>query len=104
MVAGGLTTGDIRVNGYPKVQATFARICGYVEQNDIHSPQVTVGESLMFSAQLRLMDVKKHDITLFVNEVSVPASALLHALSNFTSERFSLLFTTEEELLCILGR
>ena len=42
----------------------------YVEQNDIHSPQVTVGESLMFSSQLRLMDVKKHDLTLFVNEVS----------------------------------
>ena len=28
MIAGGLITGDIRVNGYPKVQATFARICG----------------------------------------------------------------------------
>ena len=42
----------------------------YVEQNDIHSPQVTVGESLMFSAQLRLMDVKKHDLSLFVNEVN----------------------------------
>ncbi len=50
--------------------------CRYVEQNDIHSPQVTVGESLMFSAQLRLMDVKKHDLTLFVNEVSMPSCAL----------------------------
>ncbi|CAK0753548.1 hypothetical protein CVIRNUC_002229 [Coccomyxa viridis] len=66
---GGLITGDIRVNGYPKAQATFARICGYVEQNDIHSPQVTVGESLMFSAQLRLMDVNKRDLKAFVNEV-----------------------------------
>lgn len=47
--------------------------CRYVEQNDIHSPQVTVGESLMFSAQLRLMDVKKHDLTLFVNEVGMPS-------------------------------
>ena len=46
-----------------------------MEQNDIHSPQVTVGESLMFSAQLRLMDVKKHDLTLFVNEVSTRSYA-----------------------------
>ena len=51
--------------------------CRYVEQNDIHSPQVTVGESLMFSAQLRLMDVKKHDLTLFVNEVSMLSYACL---------------------------
>ena len=43
----------------------------YVEQNDIHSPQVTVGESLMFSAQLRLMDVGKRDLKAFVNEVSL---------------------------------
>ena len=28
MTAGGLITGDMRVNGFPKVQATFARICG----------------------------------------------------------------------------
>lgn len=33
-------TGDIRVDGHPKQQSTFARVCGYVEQNDIHSPQV----------------------------------------------------------------
>ena len=45
----------------------------YVEQNDIHSPQVTVGESLMFSAQLRLMDVKEADLTAFVNEVCPPS-------------------------------
>lgn len=51
--------------------------CRYVEQNDIHSPQVTVGESLMFSAQLRLMDVQKHDLTLFVDEVSMPSCACL---------------------------
>ena len=33
-------TGDIRVNGFPKEQRTFARVTGYVEQSDIHSPQV----------------------------------------------------------------
>ena len=38
--AGGRVTGDIRVNGFPKEQRTFARVTGYVEQSDIHSPQV----------------------------------------------------------------
>ena len=42
---------------------------GYVEQNDIHSPQVTVEESLMFSAQLRLMGVSRGDLRTFVMEV-----------------------------------
>ncbi|KAJ8624454.1 hypothetical protein MRB53_032984 [Persea americana] len=43
---GGYIEGNIRISGYPKEQSTFARISGYVEQNDIHSPQVTVEESL----------------------------------------------------------
>lgn len=50
----GYIEGDIRISGYPKKQETFARISGYCEQNDIHSPQVTVSESLMYSAFLRL--------------------------------------------------
>ena len=59
----------------------------YVEQNDIHSPQVTVGESLMFSAQLRLMDVNKRDLKAFVNEVrickEVPARKGQTSYANF---------------------
>lgn len=51
---GGYIEGDIRISGYVKDQRTFARISGYVEQNDIHSPQVTVEESLWFSSSLRL--------------------------------------------------
>ena len=51
---GGYIEGDIKISGYPKEQRTFARISGYVEQNDIHSPQVTVEESLWFSSSLRL--------------------------------------------------
>eukprot|EP01018_Ginkgo_biloba_P025421 Gb_41755 [translate_table: standard] len=38
---GGYIQGDIRISGYPMRQETFARISGYCEQNDIHSPQVT---------------------------------------------------------------
>lgn len=51
---GGYIEGDIRISGHPKEQQTFARVAGYVEQNDIHSPQVTVFESLWFSSYLRL--------------------------------------------------
>nr|CAB3468176.1 unnamed protein product [Digitaria exilis] len=54
---GGYIEGDIRIAGYPKNQATFARISGYCEQNDIHSPQVTVRESLIYSAFLRLPEM-----------------------------------------------
>ncbi|EEF43175.1 ATP-binding cassette transporter, putative [Ricinus communis] len=39
---GGTVEGEIRIGGHPKVQNTFARISGYCEQNDIHSPQITV--------------------------------------------------------------
>mgnify|MGYP000882922127 CR=1 FL=1 len=51
---GGYIEGDINISGYPKNQETFARIAGYCEQNDIHSTHVTVYESLVYSAWLRL--------------------------------------------------
>ena len=39
-VAAGTIDGDVRVSGHPKVQKDFARVMGYVEQSDIHSPNV----------------------------------------------------------------
>ncbi|KAL3361339.1 hypothetical protein AABB24_014307 [Solanum stoloniferum] len=51
---GGYVEGTISISGYPKQQETFARISGYCEQTDIHSPHVTVYESLLYSAWLRL--------------------------------------------------
>lgn len=51
---GGYIEGSIMISGHPKKQQTFARISGYCEQNDIHSPHVTVYESLLYSAWLRL--------------------------------------------------
>ncbi|KAG0448628.1 hypothetical protein HPP92_027743 [Vanilla planifolia] len=50
----GTIEGEIRIGGYPKVQETFTRISGYCEQNDIHSPHITIEESIMYSAWLRL--------------------------------------------------
>ncbi|KAK4275171.1 hypothetical protein QN277_018300 [Acacia crassicarpa] len=80
---GGYIEGDIRISGHLKVQQTFARISGYVEQNDIHSPQVTVEESLWFSASLRLpKEVSQESKREFVEEVMrlVELDTLRHAL------------------------
>ena len=67
---GGYIEGDIRVSGFPKKQETFARISGYCEQTDIHSPQITVRESLIFSAFLRLAkEVSKEEKMMFVDQV-----------------------------------
>ena len=51
----GYIEGDIKISGYRKVQETFARVSGYCEQTDIHSPNITVEESLIYSAWLRLV-------------------------------------------------
>ncbi|KAH7657268.1 Monosaccharide-transporting ATPase protein [Dioscorea alata] len=67
---GGYIDGNISVSGYPKIQETFARVSGYCEQNDIHSPYVTVYESLLFSAWLRLpAEVDDKARKVFVEEV-----------------------------------
>ncbi|KAH9312922.1 hypothetical protein KI387_027957 [Taxus chinensis] len=66
----GHIEGDIRISGFSKKQETFARISGYCEQNDIHSPQLTVRESLIFSAFIRLpKEVDKTAKTTFVEEI-----------------------------------
>lgn len=50
----GYIEGSIKVSGYSKKQETFARVSGYCEQNDIHVALMTVYESIIFSASLRL--------------------------------------------------
>ncbi|KAH0932745.1 hypothetical protein HID58_009862 [Brassica napus] len=67
---GGNVEGSISISGYPKNQSTFARVSGYCEQNDIHSPHVTVYESLIYSAWLRLsVDIDAKTREMFVEEV-----------------------------------
>nr|GMD44317.1 pleiotropic drug resistance protein 1-like [Ipomoea batatas] len=67
---GGYIEGNISISGYPKKQETFARIAGYCEQTDIHSPHVTVHESLQYSAWLRLPpEVDTEARKMFVEEV-----------------------------------
>ncbi|CAN6344739.1 unnamed protein product [Urochloa humidicola] len=67
---GGYIQGNIRIAGFLKKQETFARVSGYCEQNDIHSPNVTTYESMLFSACLRLpKDVSPDKRKMFVEEV-----------------------------------
>ncbi|XP_029125540.1 pleiotropic drug resistance protein 1 [Cajanus cajan] len=66
----GYILGQITISGYPKKQETFARIAGYCEQTDIHSPHVTVYESLVYSAWLRLPpEVDSATRQMFIEEV-----------------------------------
>ncbi|VAI43433.1 unnamed protein product [Triticum turgidum subsp. durum] len=53
-ITGGYREGTITISGYQKKQETFFRIFGYCEQSDIQSPHLTVLESLLSSAWLRL--------------------------------------------------
>ncbi|XP_020206411.1 pleiotropic drug resistance protein 2 isoform X1 [Cajanus cajan] len=79
---GGYIEGSISISGYPKKQETFARISGYCEQNDIHSPNITVYESVVFSAWLRLGNEVKSEIRkMFVEEVMNLVE--LHPVRNF---------------------
>ncbi|KAH7837482.1 hypothetical protein Vadar_014393 [Vaccinium darrowii] len=78
---GGYIEGTISISGFPKNQATFARVSGYCEQNDIHSPYDTIYESLLYSACLRLpSDVKTERRKMFVEEVMDLVE--LHPLKN----------------------
>ncbi|GIL92366.1 hypothetical protein Vretifemale_19890 [Volvox reticuliferus] len=51
---GGRVEGLQLVDGAPKRQAAFTRLMGYVEELDVHNPQATVEEALLFSARLRV--------------------------------------------------
>ena len=65
----GYVEGNITISGYPKKQETFARVSGYCEQHDIHSPNVTVYESILYSAWLRLssdVDEKTRKLYIYI--------------------------------------
>ncbi|CAN6452443.1 unnamed protein product [Victoria cruziana] len=67
---GGYIEGSINISGYAKKQGTFARVSGYCEQEDIHSPYLTVHESVIYSSWLRLSgEVNSESREMFVEEV-----------------------------------
>ena len=80
-MAGGRIKGDVRINGHPKEQESFARVSGYVEQFDTHSAAATVHEALMFSGILRNEQHIDRDTTeAFVDQVLLLPSLVPPAL------------------------
>lgn len=50
----GKITGSIELNGHKQERVSFLRSSGYVEQFDVQQPELTVRETVAFSARLRL--------------------------------------------------
>lgn len=92
---GGYIEGDIMISGFPKKKETFARIAGYCEQTDIHSPQVTIHESLIYSAFLRLpKEVSKEQ--KMVSPCFLLAAKYIYY---YSSEDFNLIFNVRPSLI-----
>lgn len=58
---GGQITGEILISGRPKDAATWRKIAGYAEQQDILNPYLSVLETLRFTAECRLPKGKDRD-------------------------------------------
>jgi ABC-type multidrug transport system ATPase subunit len=69
----GTITGDVRLNGFEQDKISFRRCSGYVEQFDVQQPELTVRETVLFSARLRLssesLHLKSEDPSLVDEEV-----------------------------------
>lgn len=50
----GNITGEVRMNGFLQEKVSFLRSSGYVEQFDVQQAELTVRETVAFSALLRL--------------------------------------------------
>ncbi|KAI8105725.1 hypothetical protein M9434_000307 [Picochlorum sp. BPE23] len=57
----GIIRGDILANGRQIEPGVWSRVVGYVEQLDLHSPCITVCETLHFAARLRLSESSVSD-------------------------------------------
>ena len=68
---GGHITGDISINGTPKTKELWRSVAGYCEQVDLQNPTLTVQESLIFAARLRLrpFTIPDQDKVAFANNV-----------------------------------
>lgn len=65
----GIVRGDVLLNGFPQDPISFRRCSGYVEQFDVQSPQLTVMETILFSARLRLDSSFTSESHVIVNYV-----------------------------------
>jgi ATP-binding cassette subfamily G (WHITE) protein 2 (SNQ2) len=65
----GVVTGDMLING-KEIDLSFERRTGYVQQQDLHIPELTVKEALNFSARLRRpQSVSDQEKIEYVDEV-----------------------------------
>jgi ABC-type multidrug transport system ATPase subunit len=68
----GEISGEVRLNGHLQDEKSFRRCTGYVEQFDTQTPQLTIKETMLFSAKLRLEEsdpaVNDETIEKFVNQ------------------------------------
>jgi hypothetical protein len=97
----GTITGDVLLNGWPQDPVSFRRCSGYVEQFDVQTPQLTVKETITFSAKLRLdsHDMGEMRVPAFVNKImdDVELSDLASALVG-TDETGGLSFEQKKRL------
>jgi len=77
----GEITGEVRVNGHLQEETSFRRSTGYVEQFDVQSPQLTIRETVAFSAKLRL-DENDSAITDEVREKFIDQTLGMLELTN----------------------
>lgn len=68
----GVIEGEIRLNGHLQEEQSFRRCAGYVEQFDVQLPQLTIRETMRYSAKLRLDEsdpmVTHENIETFVDQ------------------------------------
>ena len=100
----GEISGEVRLNGWPQDTIAFRRCSGYVEQFDVQSPELTVRETVLFSARLRLQQELVEDeghVHEFVDQVlaAVKLTEIEHALVG-TDEGVGLSFE-QKKLLSI---
>lgn len=70
----GTISGSVLLNGWPQDKLSFTRSSGYVEQFDVQSPELTVHETVLFSARLRLDSMQfasDEETQAFVDQIMV---------------------------------
>jgi ABC-type multidrug transport system ATPase subunit len=79
----GTVAGSIYLNGWPQDPTSFRRCSGYVEQFDVQSPELTVLETVLFSARMRLESriARTDDVIVAVCE-QILADVELQMLAN----------------------
>ncbi|XP_058077607.1 ABC transporter G family member 43-like [Magnolia sinica] len=92
----GSLNGEVQANGY-NLSNAFSRVVGYVEKLDAHQPYLSVRESLLFSAGLRLdrtiSSMSRHiHVELILDQLGLKlyANQLVGSLRDATGKTFEI--------------